>query len=157
VESYLRDAEMYYDRMDGNEYTPKLAVGALNTPHYRGTESELSDTCSVSSVPSSISAPTHSWVSVLGSTRSAPVFEYPRSQEVKAIDYRPRTCNLCFNLGHFIMEFLFLGKEARQLVQENRMRETQGKTSRQKGIMRLKRASFLRTNMFIDRRRRGIY
>jgi hypothetical protein len=137
VESYSRDGEMYYDRMDGNEYTSELVVGALNTPHHRGTESELSDTCSVSSVPSSISAPTRSCVSAPGSIRPAPVFEYPRSQEVNAIDHRPRTCHLCFNLGHFIMKCPFLGKEASQLVQENRMRATQGKTSRQGGTPKL--------------------
>jgi hypothetical protein len=65
------------------------------------------------------------------------VFEYPRSQEENAIDYRPRTCHLCFNPGHFIMECPFLGKEARQLVQENQMRATQVKTSRQEGTPKL--------------------
>jgi hypothetical protein len=133
AESYTRDADMYYDRMDDNRYTPELVVGVLNVPPYRGTESEFSETCSVSSISSSISAPTRSWVSAPGSTRSAPVPEYPGLQEVNAVDYRSRTCHLCFNPGHFIMECPFLGKEARQLVQENRMRATQGKTPRKEG------------------------
>ena len=137
VESYTRDADMHYDRLDGNEYAPGLVVGALNSPPHRGTESEFSETCSVSFVPSSISAPTRSWVSAPGSARSAHVPDYPRLQEVNAVDYRSRTCHLCFNPGHFIMECPFLGKEARQLVQENRMRATRGKTSRQEATPKL--------------------
>jgi hypothetical protein len=122
--------------MNGNEYAAELVVGALNTPPYWGNESELSDTCSISSVPSFFPAPMRSWVSAPGSTRLAPVSECPQSQEVNAIDYRPRTCHLCFNPGHFNMECPLLRKEARQLVQENKMRATQGKTSRQEGTPR---------------------
>jgi hypothetical protein len=63
-----------------------------------------------------ISAPTRDWVSAVGSQYS---LQIPKDA-VNAVDYRGRSCHLCFNPAQFLMDGPFLGTEIRQLAQQQR-------------------------------------
>ena len=77
--------------------------------------SDLSDhsrSQSFSSLPSSISNPSHSWASAVGTT--------PGRDAALAAEYQGRSCHLCFNPNHFLMDCPLLGKDIRQVAQRQR-------------------------------------
>ena len=115
AESYQRDSEMYSDRSPMMPYPQELVAQA---EYLRDAEvlSDHSGNNSISSFPSSISAPTRDWVSAAGSQYSLPI---PKDA-VNAVDYRGRSCHLCFNPAHFLMDCPLLGTEIRQMAQQQR-------------------------------------
>jgi hypothetical protein len=84
--------------------------------HDAEVRSDHSGDNSISSFPSSISAPTRNWVSAAGSQYSPPI---PKDA-VNSVDYRGRSCHLCFNPAHFLMDCPLLGTEIRQMAQQQR-------------------------------------
>jgi hypothetical protein len=84
--------------------------------HDAEVRSDHSANNSISSFLSSISAPTRDWVSAAGSQYSQPI---PKDA-VNAVDYRGRSCHLCFDPSHFLMYCPLLGTEIFQLSQQQR-------------------------------------
>jgi hypothetical protein len=114
ADSYRRGAEMYSDR-GSLQAIPDGLVAALEYP-YGGEVSEHSDSISTSSGPSAVSIPSRGWTSVAGSRGSAPA----GVDAASAIDFRPRSCHLCFDTSNFTMNSPLIGNETRKLAQESR-------------------------------------
>jgi hypothetical protein len=113
--SYRRDAEMYADRGVMVPSSEEIVAAA----EYQGGAESLtdhSDSHSLSSLPSSISAPSRDWVSASATPRSVPAVK----ESTCAVDYRTRGCHLCFHPQHFLMDCPLLSTEARQLAQQQR-------------------------------------
>jgi hypothetical protein len=110
AKSYQRDAKMYSDQSPRMPYTQELVTYAeyLNDVEVR---SDHTGNNSISSFPSSISAPTRDWVSAAGSQYSLKI---PK-KAVNVVEYRDLRCLLCFNPALFL-----LGMEIRQLAQQQR-------------------------------------
>jgi hypothetical protein len=115
AESYQHDSEMYSDRSPMMPY-PQELVAQAEYLHDTEVRSDHSGDNSISSFPSSISAPTRDWVSAAGSQYSLP---FPKDT-VNAVDYRGRSCHLCFNPDHLLMDCPLLGTEIRQMAQQQR-------------------------------------
>jgi hypothetical protein len=114
ADSYRRDAEMYSDR-GPVQAIPEGLVATLEYP-YDGEVPEHSDSISTSSGPSAVSIPSRGWTSVAGSRCTAPA----GVDAANAVDFRPRSCHLCFDPSHFIMDCPLIGNETRKLAQESR-------------------------------------
>jgi hypothetical protein len=81
--------------------------------HDAEVRSDHSANNSISSFPSSISAPTKDWVSAAGSQY---LLQIPKDA-VNAVDFRGRSFHLCFNPAHFLMDCPLMGTENLQLAQ----------------------------------------
>lgn len=114
ADSYRRDAELYSDRGSMQAMSDGL-VATLEYP-YDGEVPEHSDSISTSSGPSAVSIPSRGWTSIAGSRCSAKT----GGEAANAVEFRPRSCHLCFDPSHFLMDCPLLGNEARQLAQERR-------------------------------------
>jgi hypothetical protein len=115
AESYQRDSEMYSDRSPMMPYPQELLAQAEYL-HDAEVRSDHSGENSISSFPSSISAPTRDWVSAAGSQYS---LQIPKDA-VNAVEYRGRSCRLCFKPTHLLMDCPLLGTEIRQMAQQQR-------------------------------------
>jgi hypothetical protein len=73
--------------------------------------SEVSVEGSAASQPSSLSAPTRGWASTTGSVQL---------DTALAVDARGRSCHLCFDPNHFLMDCPLLGSEAKLAAQQQR-------------------------------------
>jgi hypothetical protein len=87
---------------------PRCAAGY--TP-LREDNSDISAAESATYVPSSISVPTRGWMSTAGSGHEEAAF---------ALDTRGRSCHLCYNPGHLLMDCPLLGAEAKHAAQKQR-------------------------------------
>jgi hypothetical protein len=96
-------------------YTQEL-VDHAEYLHNAEVRSDHSANNPISSFPSSISAPNRDWVSTAGSQYSRPI---PK-EAVNAVEYCGRSCHLCFNPAHFLMDCPLLGTEIRHLAQQQR-------------------------------------
>jgi hypothetical protein len=94
---------------------PESLVVALEYP-CGGEVPEHSDSIFTSSDPSAVSISSRGWTSVAGSRCTAPV----GVDGANAVDFRPRSCHLCFDPSHFIMDCPLIGNETRKLAQESR-------------------------------------
>jgi hypothetical protein len=115
ADSYQRNAKMYSVRSPTMPYTQELVAHAEYL-HDAEVRSDHSANNSTSSFPSSISAPTRDWVSAAGSQYS---LQIPKDA-VNAVEFRGRSCHLCFNPAQFLMDCPLLGTEIRQLAQQHR-------------------------------------
>jgi hypothetical protein len=113
AESYQRDAELYSDRSLRIPCTHELMARAEYL-HNAELRSDQQGNNSISSFPSSISAPTRDWVSAAGPQHSLQVQKYA----VNAVEYRVRSCHFFFNPAHFPMDCPLLGMEILQLAQQ---------------------------------------
>jgi hypothetical protein len=112
--SYRRDPEMYND--GGLAVAPEQAVFTVDhLPLDAGSSwgpppSDSSD----------ISVPTRGWASAAGSMQSRHTGDPTPLDAVWALEPKPRSCHLCFEVGHFLMECPLLGPEAKLAAQTRR-------------------------------------
>jgi hypothetical protein len=113
--SFHRDAEMYADRGSPIAY-PEELVAATDYPRDAEGMSDHSEGRSMSSIPSTVSAPSRDWVSASASPHSV----LAPKESANAVEYRSRGCHLCFNPLHFLMDCPLLPPESRHLAQQQR-------------------------------------
>jgi hypothetical protein len=86
-------------------------VATTGYDSHRENHSEISVEGSATSQPSSLSALTWGWASITGSVQL---------DTALAVDGRGRSCHLCFDPNHFLMDCPFLGSKARLAAQQQR-------------------------------------
>jgi hypothetical protein len=69
---------------------------------------------------SDISVPTRGWASAAGSIQSRHTGDHTPLDAVWALEPKQRSCHLCFEVGHFLMECHLLGPEAKLAAQTRR-------------------------------------
>jgi hypothetical protein len=89
----------------------QAVVAPVDYAPLREDHSDISATESATSVPSSIFVPTWGWMSANES-----VYE----EAALALDTRGRSCHLCYNTGHFLMDCPLIGAEAKEAAQKQR-------------------------------------
>jgi hypothetical protein len=132
ADSHRRDQEMYADRSPlsaRSNYGPEahrsspsgLAVYATDVGYPdEPIPSGYASSHSPPSELSSISAPSRGWASVAGSVNSYPSGVQNPMEAVLALDARGRSCHLCLDPNHFLMECPMLGNEVRMAAQAKR-------------------------------------
>jgi hypothetical protein len=85
---------------------PKVLQAALEYP-YDGEVPQHSDSIFTSSGTAAVSISSRSWTNVAGSRSSVTA----GVEAANAVDFRPRSCHLCFDPSHFILDCPLLGSK----------------------------------------------